>query len=114
MAINQRVIVLGVSRYKFPNEKTGELIEGCKVHYMEEGFENQADSIGYVPQTAIIDFEEFEGFDPDKVPGVYTAALTVSMRTKKPTLKVVGFEYIKPYTPNALPPVNATANAASK
>lgn len=103
------VIVLGVSRYKFAQDGTGEVVEGCKVHYVEDGFENQADSIGLIPQTAIMDYEHFEFFESAQIPGKYDAEFHVSLRGKKPTLKVGGFTYRSPFSIN---PLTTPANVA--
>lgn len=92
------VIVLGLSRYKFAQEGTGEVIEGCKVHYVEDGFQNEENSMGLIPQTAIIDFEHFETFDQKQIPGRYDAEFNISLRGRKPTLKVAGFTYRSPFT----------------
>ncbi|HEY0827105.1 MAG TPA: hypothetical protein VGE40_03345 [Bacilli bacterium] len=89
-----QVIVLGSSRYHFVNESagTGELIEGCKVHYVEKDFVNEDNSIGMIPQTAIMEYDFFETLKT--IPGVYNAELTVSLRGKKPTLKIIDFEFV--------------------
>lgn len=94
--MNTRVVVLGVSRYKFPQEGTGELIEGCKVHYVEQNFTSEENSIGAIPQNCIMPYEVFEGMK--EVPGVYDANFSISLRGKKPTLKVTGFNYVAPFS----------------
>src|SRR5262245_25702684 len=96
MGMGTRVVVLGASRYKFAQEGSGELIEGSKVHYVEQNFDSQTDSIGAIPQTASLDYEYFG--ELAEVPGVYDADFAVSLRGKKPQLKVSGFKFVAPFS----------------
>ncbi|MFD2334701.1 hypothetical protein ACFSR7_36115 [Cohnella sp. GCM10020058] len=90
--LSTRVIVLGASRYKFPNPDTGEVIEGSKVHYVEQNFTPEADSLGAIPQTANLDYEFIN--ELRSIPGVYDAEFSISLRRKTPTIKVTGFKHV--------------------
>lgn len=94
--MNARVVVLGTSRYKFPQEGTGEIIEGCKVHYVEQNYTSDDNSKGAIPQAANLPFDVFEQLV--EVPAIYDAAFSVSLRGKKPSLKVTGFNYVSPFS----------------
>jgi hypothetical protein len=91
-----RVMVLGASRYKFPQEGTGEIIEGCKVHFVEENGGQEKDNIGRIPQSVVMDYEFYEYISNKPLPALMDAELTVSMRSKKMQLKIVDFEFIAP------------------
>ena len=89
-----RVIVIGISRYRFPHDQTGEIIEGTKVHYIEDNMQNEEHLIGHVPQSANLPYEYFDKMA--QVPGVYHAELSISLISKRPSLKVNGFEFLNP------------------
>lgn len=93
-----RVIVLGVSRYSFPDQKTGEIIEGSKVSYIEETPADEENVNGHTPQTANMKYGYFEEMYASGVPGVYDANLTVSLSGRKPTLKIEGFDFVAPFS----------------
>lgn len=101
-----RVMVLGASRYKFAQEGTGELIEGCKVHFVEEKAGKEENNIGRIPQTTILDYEFYEYISSKQLPALCDAEMIVSMRGRKPSLKIVDFKYLSP--------VDFTAAAVAK
>lgn len=98
-----QVIVIGVSRYNFPDKQTGEIIAGTKVHYFEHKAVDEENTVGYIPQTANLPYASFDGFDT--VPGVYNAELTMSLRGRKPSLMVTGFEMVRPISMQPKEPV---------
>lgn len=87
-----KVIVTGVTRYKFAQEGTGEIIDGAKVHFVELEPEEGTDNKGYVTQQANLPYEVYEKLTV--LPGVYDAELTIKLTGKKPSLKVTGFNLI--------------------
>ncbi|SFF49442.1 hypothetical protein SAMN04487969_15518 [Paenibacillus algorifonticola] len=91
-----RVLILGASRYKFPQEGTGEIIEGCKVHFVEEDGGEEENNIGRIPQTTIMDYEFYEYVKKQPLPSIFEADMIVSMRGKKPTLKIADFIFVEP------------------
>lgn len=94
--MNQRVLVLGASRYKFPQEGTGEIIEGCKVHFVEEQSGQEENNIGRIPQSIVMDYDFYEYIASKPLPAICEAEITISMRGKKPTLKIVDFKFVAP------------------
>jgi hypothetical protein len=92
-----QVIVLGMSRYSFVDRETGAKVEGTKVHYVERYFQNEEHSIGVIPQTATMDYEFFDSLKPEQIPGVYDAELMISLRGKKPVLRIMDFHYVGPF-----------------
>jgi len=87
-----KVIVTGVTRYKFAQDGTGEIIDGAKVHYVELEPEQGTDNKGYVTQTANLPYEVYEQLTV--LPGVYEADISIKLTGKKPSLKVTGFNLI--------------------
>lgn len=92
--LKARVIVLGVGRYQFRDDATGEMIEGAKVHYIEADSSDEKDSFGQIPAVANMPYAYFD--EIQTVPGVYDAEMNIKMSGKKPSLKVTAFKYIEP------------------
>lgn len=89
----QKVIVLGVSRYKFPNED-GEVIEGTKVNFIDTDEANEADFLGYKQQTKVMPYELFDQFNKDNLPGLYELEAKFDFTKKNLQVKVTGFKYV--------------------
>jgi len=91
-----RVIILGVSRYSFPDQKTGQIIEGTKVNYVEQSRTDDENVVGHTPQTANLPYRDFDSLAFNPVPGIYDCTLKVDMSSRKLGVKVSGFQYIAP------------------
>lgn len=91
-----KVVVMGVSRYSFPDQKTNQLIEGTKVNYIEQVPADEENVIGHTPQSAVLDYHAFDKFLGKGLPAVYDCDLSVSLVGRKPSLKINGFEYVAP------------------
>lgn len=89
-----KVLILGASRYKFPQEGTGEIIEGCKIHFVEEQGGEEENNIGRIPQTQIMDYEFYEYIRSNPLPALFDADFIISMRGKKPSLKIADFTFV--------------------
>lgn len=107
--MQQKVLVLGASRYKFPQEGTGEIIEGCKVHFVEEKGGEEENNIGRIPQSVIMEFDFYDYIKNKPLPAICNAEITISMRGKKPSLKIIDFEFV-----SAIDFAQAPAAAAAK
>ncbi|MCL6456515.1 MAG: hypothetical protein K6T85_00770 [Gorillibacterium sp.] len=92
--LKARVIVLGIGRYSFPDQTTGEIIEGSKVHYVEVNPQEEKDAQGYVPTVANMPLAYYDQITA--IPGIYDAEMNIKMSGKKPSLKVTGFTFISP------------------
>lgn len=88
-----KVMVLGMSQYSFQNDN-GQEIKGTKVHYVELSTNNENDMVGVIPQTATMPYEYFNILNKQNVPGIYTAKLSISLRGRRPVLRVDSFDYI--------------------
>ncbi|NOU81537.1 hypothetical protein GC101_21990 [Paenibacillus sp. LMG 31459] len=96
--LKTRVLVLGVSRYSFPDEKNGNIIEGAKIHYCDADRAEEENVIGHTPQTAVVDYKEFMTMYTSGVPGYYDASMRISLTGRKPTLKIDAFEFVAPFS----------------
>lgn len=87
-----KVIVLGVSRYSFADQKTGEVIEGTKVHYVEASQNGEENNIGHTPQTANMPFRYFDDVSFNPIPAIADCNLRIDLTGRKPSIKVIGFD----------------------
>lgn len=104
-----RVIVLGVSRYSFPDKNSGEIIEGAKVNYVEERPADEENVVGHTPQTANVKYKEFDELYAQGVPGVYDAHMRVDMTGRQPKLKIDAFEFVEPFSLLMVKPITTKA-----
>lgn len=91
--MDKKVVVIGVSQYKFRNEETGELIEGTKVHYLDPDGDQEKGK-GYFPTSANMTFDYYN--ELKEVPGIYNLDIGVSLSGRKPVMKVHGFNFLAP------------------
>lgn len=90
----QKVIVLGVSRYRFPNQETGELIEGTKVNFIDTDEAKENDFLGFKQQTQNLSYEVFSQFSNENLPGIYEMKSKIDFSGKNLKIKVTGFEFV--------------------
>lgn len=86
-----QVMILGVSRYDFDDNKTGKNLKGCSVHYVQLTHSQEADKFGYFPAKANLSYEDFEAFQGLKFPLQADAEWTLDMSNKRNPVKIVGF-----------------------
>lgn len=96
-----RVIVLGASRYSFPDTNTGEIIAGTKVHFVELNPQQSDDQKGMLATTTNLPYADF--VELEQVPAVYDAEMSVTLAGRKPSIRVTGFTYVSPVDIKALP-----------
>jgi hypothetical protein len=87
------VIVIGANRYSFKDD-AGRIVEGTKVHYFEPVKSEEEDYVGYTPQSANLPYSAFDSLG--EVPGRYLAIMSVSLRGRKPMIRVEGFRFVEP------------------
>lgn len=90
MSLNQKVVVLGASRYTFQDDSK-KTIEGTKVHYISLNSENEENLLGHTPQTANMKYDYFDNLG--EVPGIYDLHCELDLSKKKPTLAIKGFVF---------------------
>jgi hypothetical protein len=86
------VMVIGVSRYNFKNDETGEMISGTKVHYFDAEYSTEENLTGFVPQSANLPFD-FYGSLP-VIPAYYEPEFKITLKGKRPSIKFVGFKLL--------------------
>lgn len=91
--MKRKVVVLGVKRYKFPDRETGEIRDGCSVHYIDLETVEENDLYGVLPQKASLPYETFEKFKNGT--GIYEADLALDFKGKQPTIKLKDFTFFK-------------------
>lgn len=87
------VLVLRVSRYKFTDEKTGELVEGAKVTYCNDlDGVTKDNSLGLDIVTSTIPYSDFSAFV--SVPAYYSVDFDFRSNGKgQPVVGISGIEF---------------------
>ena len=86
-----QVMILGVSRFDFTDERTKKQLKGTSVHYVQLTHTAEADKFGYFPTKATIPYEDFEAFRGIKFPLQANAEWTLDMSNKRNPVKITGF-----------------------
>lgn len=88
-----KVIILGAKTYRFENDKK-EIVEGAKVSYLSEMMSTKTNEVGYMPLQSSINLQTFS--ELKDIPGLYEVKYDmIPGRNNKPTLELVGFDFIK-------------------
>ncbi|MGV2642743.1 hypothetical protein GNF86_14920 [Clostridium perfringens] len=88
-----KVIVTGLKTYNFKKDN-GEVLEGVKVSFLSSVRAKGQNENGYLPLQSSLSLDTLENFK--EVPGVYEANYDmVPGKGNKPTLAIVGFEFLK-------------------
>lgn len=82
MNVNQTVLVIGMFPYKFEDEKSGKMIEGCTVHYVDTN-EVQERGNGLKPNKARISLEEFQKVQTQILPAFAQMNAILRLSTNK-------------------------------
>lgn len=90
-----QVLILGVSRYDFVDQKTNKTLKGCNVHYVQLTHSNEEDKFGYFPTKATLNYNDFDAFRGLKFPLQADADWTVDMSNKRNPIKITGFTNIE-------------------
>lgn len=89
-----KVIILGSKSYRFENDKK-EIVEGAKISYISEMKSTKQNEVGYMPLQSSVNVQTLSTLKD--VPGLYEAKYDmIPGRNNKPTLELVGFDFIKP------------------
>lgn len=89
MNIQQEVIILGVSRYDFADQQTGEVRKGSTVWFYDTAGVKEENKVGLIPSKASLAYEEFENLKGLTFP--VKAVANVGIDLSKGKLKVSGF-----------------------
>jgi hypothetical protein len=93
----EEICVLAVSRYSFTEDGTNRLVQGCRVTYMIDFFEDEPDRKGYQVMEVAGDYSLFG--QAKVVPGFYRAQFSQRMdrRTRKVVVQLVSLSYLRPF-----------------
>ncbi len=90
-----RCLVLGIRRYGFKDDGSGERVEGSKISYLTLDAEDEEDSRGEIPLEVSAPRSLFEKFD--ELPAFYDLDFRQRPgRGGKPTLQIAGLKYSGP------------------
>jgi hypothetical protein len=86
------VMILGVQKYEFEDEKTKRIVKGVSVHYCQLLHVNEDNKMGYFPAKASLSsHEHYEQFVGLKFPLQGQATITFDLSNKKNPIKITGF-----------------------
>lgn len=74
----ETVLILRAQRYEFTNDKTGEIIKGVNVHYINDFQVETENAVGDTPMKVSATDEAFAEIKAHKAPGIYE----IGTRTK--------------------------------
>lgn len=86
-----KVLILGVQRYKFEDQKTEREVSGTTVHFIQLSHTNEEDKIGYFPTKSTLSYDSYEAFRGLQFPLSADAEWTLDLANKKNPIKVLGF-----------------------
>lgn len=93
MKLSSDITVLSARRYSMTDDKTGELVQGCKISYVEDwNGQNKQNSSGVAILSANMPFDHFSQFA--KLPAVYSADFELTEGARgRPVLRLVACQY---------------------
>mgnify|MGYP005627866403 CR=1 FL=1 len=92
---NFELTVLGVSSYSFTDEKSGRLVQGTNVWFVEKTKTCNDNTEGFIPKKATIPYELFPKMQKMDFPFLCKPIMEQSFGSKGVITKVVDFEPIK-------------------
>lgn len=97
--MSETVLILRAQKYEFANEKTGEIIKGCNVFYINDYQVETDNAVGDPPMKVAASEEVFAEIKKNKAPAVYQ----IGTRTKpgkegQATLVVTQAKFVKAFT----------------
>lgn len=105
--MKEEVLVIGVTAYSFPDERTAEIREGAHVHYINDYAFNEPGKKGMLPVKISVPMDAFLGVRENKFPAICNLnILTLPDGKGRPKPTVTAVEYIK-YNPIFAVPVKA-------
>lgn len=94
----EKSLVLAVSRYDFVPDGGNERLKGTKVVVLESTVHKKADKMGSLVAEMSADYEVFEQFQGQPLPGYYELDLAVTGASKgKVGVKVTGGKFVAPF-----------------
>lgn len=92
MNLTQEVMVLGITRYNFTNDKN-ELVKGTTVHFYDIAAVSEENRYGVIPQKTNLEFEAYSELHENIFPVRAVANIKVDLSKQK--MKVASFDFSK-------------------
>lgn len=97
--MSETVLILRAQKYEFASEKTGEIIKGCNVFYINDYQVETENAVGDSPMKVQASDEVFTEIKKHKAPGIYE----IGTRTKpgkegQATVVVTQAKFVKAFT----------------
>lgn len=97
--MSETVLILRAQKYEFTSEKTGEIIKGSNVYYINDYQVETENAVGDAPMKVASSDEVFDEIKKHKAPGVYE----INTRTKpgkdgQATVVVTQAKFVKAFT----------------
>jgi hypothetical protein len=89
------VLILGVNKYEFLDDKSQKMVKGCSVHYVQLTHAHEEDKVGYFPTKASLPYEVFEQFRGQKFPMQGDASISFDLANKRNPIKVTAFSNLQ-------------------
>ena len=101
MKLTSTICILQARRYQMTDEKTGELVAGVKITYVEDWTgEQRQNSSGVDVLSATMPYDDWERFA--QLPALYDAEFKLGAGARgKPMLRIVNVTYAQPFQPFA-------------
>lgn len=99
MKLTSQITVLAARRYNMTDDKTGELVQGIKLTYVEswDGSVSQ-NSSGLELLSATMGYDEWNAFM--QLPAMFDAEFVLTAGSRgRPTLKITSLQYVQPFKP---------------
>lgn len=97
--MSETVLILRAQKYEFTSEKTGEIIKGCNLYYINDSQVETDSAVGDAPMKVAASDEAFREIKLNKAPGVYE----INTRTKpgkdgQATVVVTQAKFVEAFT----------------
>lgn len=97
--MSETVLILRAQKYEFTSEKTGEIIKGCNVHYINDYQVETDTAVGDTPMKVTASDEVFEAIKINKAPGIYEIATrTKPGKDGQATVVVTKAKFVQAFT----------------
>ena len=93
MKLTSDITVLSARRYSMTDEKSGELVQGCKISYVEDwAGQNKQNSSGVSVLSANLPYDAFSQFA--KLPAIFSADFEITEGARgRAVLRLVACQY---------------------
>lgn len=87
----QNVLILGVSRYDFKDDRTGNDVRGTTVWYAPVDTLDEDHKVGLTPVKASLPYQVFDSFVGHEFPSLAKASISLDLSNRRNPIKINGF-----------------------